>query len=573
MLIEAVRAVAATPRQLGFLTVHGAKGRWIVVSRRYVAVLGLVVLAGVAGCTEGSPSGRGASSPSVDVSVLLPRQGGRGAPVGDQPPDAYSLAEITDGQVKSAIDKVDVISQAVMKRSGIPGMAVAVVHHGKMVFAKGYGVREVGKADAVTTDTVFQIASVSKSVSSTCVAKEVSDKRVSWSDPVVKYLPSFSLSDPEITKLATVGDFFAHRTGLPGVVGDDLEGIGFSRDQILSKLNQFPLDPFRTSYHYTNFGMTVGAEAVAQAVKTPWDQMCARDLFQPLGMTSSSYSHAQFETRSNKATLHVPVDGGYKPLYQRDPDAQAPSGGVSSTVGDLSSWMSMVLANGTVKGQPLIDASVLQQSFTPQVQRSPLAATDSRGAFYGYGVNLDTTSTGQVEWGHSGAFFIGASTAYAILPSADLGIVVLTNAAPIGVPEAVTKTFTDYVRTGTVERDWFAYFSTILAGGAEGQSKVAPPPPTSRAPARPLSSYVGTYSNAYVGDVKVTESNGVLTVTLGPQNLSAPLTHDEGDTFSWLLPGQTHAPVTAVTFTGGPAGGPPQTMTIEALTVGELTRS
>ena len=154
-----------------------------------------------------------------------------------------------------------------------------------------------------------------------------------------------------------------------------------------------------------------------------------------------------------------------------------------------------------------------------------------------------------------------------------MGIVVLTNAAPIGAPEAVTKTFTDYVRTGTVERDWFAYFSTIFAGGAGGQNKVAPPPPTSPAPARPLSSYVGTYANAYVGDVKVTESNGVLTVTLGPQNLSAPLTHDDGDTFSWLIPGQTHPPDTAVTFAGGPAGGPPQTMSIEALTVGELTRS
>ena len=531
-----------------------------------------MVVVGVAGCTTSAPD-QGATRPStVDLSVLQPKSSSKLAPVGDTPPDAYSATDITNGMVDAAIGKVDAISQAVMKRSGIPGMAVAVVHHGKVVFAKGYGVREAGRPDPVTTDTVFQIASLSKSVSGTCVAKEVSDKKVSWTDPVVKYLPSFTLADPEITKMATVGDFFSHRSGLPGAAGDDLEGFGFTRDQILGKLNQFPLDPFRISYHYTNFGMTTGGEAVAKAVGSPWDQMCARDLFQPLGMTSSSYSHAEFLTHSNRASLNVPVDGVYQSLYQRDADAQAPAGGISSTVGDLSAWMSMILADGKVKDQTVIDPAVLRQSFTPQVQRSPLAAADARGAFYGYGVNLDTTSTGQVKWEHSGAFYIGAATSYSILPAADVGIVVLTNARPVGAPEAVTNTFTDYIRTGTVERDWYDYYSSIFTASFTNRSPVATPPPASPAPARPLSTYVGTYANAYLGDVEVTLSGDALTVTLGPQNLSAPLTHYDGDTFSWLTPGQTHDPISAVTFAGGASGGPPQTMTIEAVQLGELTR-
>lgn len=543
-----------------------------MVSKRYVATLGVVLLAGVAGCTDGSASGGPTSSPAADLSVLLPRSGGKAAPVGDQPPEAYSTTEITDGQVRSAIDKVDAISQAVMKRSGIPGMQVAVVHHGKTVFAKGYGVREVGRPDPVTTDTVFQIASLSKSVSSTCVAKEISDKKVSWSDPVTAYLPSFTLSDPAVTKMATIGDFFAHRTGLPGTTGDDLEGFGFNRDEILGKLNQFPLDSFRTSYHYNNFGLTVGGEAVAKAVGTPWEQMCARDLLGPLGMSASSYTHAQFETRSNKAALHVPVQGSYQPLYQRDADAAAPAGGLSSTAGDMARWMAMVLAGGTVKGQPFIDAAVLRQSFTPQAQFKPPTSSEARAAFYGYGVNIDTTSTGQVMWEHSGAYGIGASTSYAMLPGADVGIVVLTNAKPVGAPEAVAYTFTDYVRTGTVERDWYGFLSSSLARGATNSAVVAAPPPASPAPARSLSSYVGTYSNAYVGDVKVAESNGTLTVTLGPQNLSAPLTHFDGDTFSWLAPGQSHSTISAVTFAGGRTSDPPQTMTIEAISVGQLKR-
>ena len=177
-----------------------------------------------------------------------------------------------------------------------------------------------------------------------------------------------------------------------------------------------------------------------------------------------------------------------------------------------------------------------------------------------------------VRWEHSGAFGIGAATTYAMLPAADVGIVVLTNARPGGAPEAVTYTFTDYVRTGTVERDWYSFFSSSFARGYVNPSVVAGPPPASPAPARSLSSYVGTYSNAYIGDVEVSESNGTLTATLGPKHFSAPLTHFDGDTFSWLAPGQTHSPISAVTFAGGPSGDRPQTMNIEAIYVGQLTR-
>ncbi len=168
---------------------------------------------------------------------------------------------------------------------------------------------------------------MSKSISATCVAKAVTDKVVSWSDPVTKYLPTFTLADPAVTRMATIGDFFSHRTGLPGAAGDDLEGFGFDRDQVLSRLHLFPLNPYRISYGYSNFGMTTGGEAVATAAGTPWDQLCAKELFTPAKMTTASYSYQNFLQQPNRATIHVEVDGAYKPLYQRDADPQAPAGG------------------------------------------------------------------------------------------------------------------------------------------------------------------------------------------------------------------------------------------------------
>ena len=542
-----------------------------MVRTRLLAVAIVPVMLGVAGCS-------GAAGPSPEESggaaVLLPAAGGgpKGvAPAAGTAPNAYTTTEITEGMIRSAVAKVDDIAAATMKRSGIPGMAIAVVHGGKAIYAKGFGVREAGKPNPVTADTVFQAASVSKSVSSTCISAAVTDKIVSWSDPVVKYLPGFTLSDPAVTKVVTIGDFFAHRSGLPGLAGNDLEGLGFDREQILAKLNQFPLKSFRTTYDYSNFGMTAGAEAVVKASGLPWDQLCAKELFDKAAMTTASYSYDQFLTRPNRTALHFPADGTFKPLYQRDADAQAPAGGLSASVKDMAAWMNLVLASGKAGDTQLIDPAVLLESTTSQAVNGRTTTPDGRSRTYGYGINVDITSTGHVRWWHSGAFYVGAGTTYQMIPAADVGIIVLTNAAPLGIAESVATTFTDLVRTGTVERDWLETFQPIFGALYVNHSEVAQPAPGSPKPARPLSDYVGTYTNAYVGDVSVTESGGTLTVTLGPKNLSAPLTHYDGDVFSWLAPGGNGDPPTAITF-GGSASGPATTMDIELLVVPQLTR-
>ena len=434
-------------------------------------------------------------------------------------------------------------------------MAVAVVRGGQTVYAEGFGVREVGKPERVDADTVFQIASVSKSIGSTCVSAAVSKGQLAWSDPVTDHLLDFRLADADTTKRVTVADFFAHRSGLPPAAGDDLEGFGFDRDYILSHLDEFDLNPFRISYGYSNFGLTTGAEAAARAVGEPWEKLCADELYKPLGMTSTSSRHADFTERSNRATIHFRTgDKSFEPRYVRDAGDQSPAGGVSSTVNDLSRWMIMNLHDGMIDGKQLIKPEVLLESHHPRCcspPRKPLPT--SRRDSYGYGFNVVTTSTGHVKLSHSGAFCVGAGTAYALIPAADVGIIVLTNGSPVGAAEALTTGFTDLVRTGSVERDWLDYYGGLFDGLFVNQSKVAEPaPPTAKKP-RSLDAYVGTYRNSYVGDVVVGRDGDRLTVTLGPRKLSAPLVPYDGDTFSWLAPGGNGDPVSAATFSGGSA--------------------
>ena len=127
-----------------------------------------------------------------------------------------------------------------------------------------------GAPETVDADTVFQIASLSKPVTATIVARQVQAGVVGWDTPVAKHLPWFKLKDPWVTTHVTIGDLLSHRSGLPDHAGDTLEDLGFDRRQVLERLRLLPLAPFRISYAYTNFGFTAGAEATAVASGKDW---------------------------------------------------------------------------------------------------------------------------------------------------------------------------------------------------------------------------------------------------------------------------------------------------------------
>src|SRR5262245_60945678 len=213
-------------------------------------------------------------------------------------PSEDVLASPADS-IKRALDELPGLAESTLERTGVPGLAVAVVHGGETVFAKGYGVKRLGGDDPVDADTVFQIASVSKSVGATVIATQVSAGIVDWSTPVAELLPDFALADPWVTKHVTIGDLYSHRSGLPTGAGDDLEAIGYDREYVLSHLAYEPLDQFRQTYNYANFGMTAGAQAVATAAGKSWEDLSEDELYKPLGMTSTSSRYTDFLARAN----------------------------------------------------------------------------------------------------------------------------------------------------------------------------------------------------------------------------------------------------------------------------------
>ncbi|KAA0024342.1 serine hydrolase [Antrihabitans cavernicola] len=513
------------------------------------AAVSIVALIG--GCTastsdDSSSGSSSAAAPSGSSAESSPQQS----------PGQVAGVALPENAVDNAIGKLDGLADSLMKESGIPGMAVAVVHGGKTVYAKGFGVRDIGKPDKVDADTVFQLASVSKSVGSTVIAHQVGTGAIDWDTPLVSKLPWFALDDPTVTPKVTIADMYAHRSGLPDHAGDKLEELGYDRRQVLERLRLVPLDPFRITYHYTNFGVTAGAEATAASAGTDWETLSQQAIYGPLGMSSTSSRFADFEAKPDHAVGHVKVGDKYvaQPAQsQRQPDAQSPAGGVSSSVDDMSHWLAMLLADGKYDGKEIVKPDALLPAVTAEIVSSPAGTPDSRSGYYGYGFNVSITSAGRAQYSHSGAFALGAGTNFVVLPSADVAIIALTNAAPTGVPETLTAEFSDLVQFGEVRQDWRTLYKNAFAAESNPTgSLIGKTPPPNAAAAQPNATYVGTYNSDYWGPAVVSEKDGKLVLGLGPKGQSYPLTHWDGDTFTFTLNSENAPPgsISKATFAG-----------------------
>ena len=416
--------------------------------------------------------------------------------------------------------------------------------------------REAGKPREVDPDTVFQLASVSKPIASTVVAALVGDGIVGWDDPIVRHDPGFQMYDPWVTRQITLRDMFCHRSGLPDHAADMLEDIGWDRAQILHRLRwQRPDSSFRSRYAYTNFGFTEAAVAAAMAAGKSWEDLCAERLYRPLGMKNSSSRFADFAAAADRAPGHVRVDGKWVAKYTRDPDAQSPAGGVSSSARDMASWLRLQLAGGELGGKEIVAAAALAETHRPQIVRTPAKdpAVDHPG-FYGLGWNIDYDASGRIHWNHSGAFDLGAATCVNLLPGEGLGIVALTNAQPIGVPEAVCRSFLDLVLDGKVEKDWVTLYGQLMA------SAMAPTYGTAidyaKAPARPSAalpsaSYIGAYRNDLYGGLEIAAADAGLVLRLGPRRDAYPMRHFDRDVFTYQPAGENAYGPSAVSFTVG----------------------
>lgn len=465
---------------------------------------------------------------------------------------------VVESRLAQAIAELEQAAKQRIDAGQLPGLAIAVVFQDRVAYAKGFGRREMGKPEAVDADTVFQLASVSKPIGASVVAALVGEGKIGWDSRIGELDPAFEMYDPWVTRELTIRDLYTHRSGLPGHAGDKLEDLGFDRAQVLHALrHQRPASSLRTRFAYTNFGMTEGAVAAARAYGLSWEEASERGLYQPLGMTSTSSRFSDFQARTNKALNHKRVDGKWVQRYQRNPDAQSPAGGVSSSVNDMTRWMRMEMSGGKFEGKQIVAAAPLAETQFPQTITGVSRAT-GMPIFYGMGWDVNYDPEGRVRLTHSGGFALGAATRVILVPAEQLGVVILTNGEPIGIAEGLAQTFMDAALYGKSTNDWMALFSQAFKDPAViGLEKYGDysRPPAPGVPAMKDDAYVGGYGdNPLVGDIEIIEQGGGLALVIGPQRLTLPLTHYDRDTFTYATVGENAAGPAGVIFSMGAEG-------------------
>ena len=448
---------------------------------------------------------------------------------------------VTLERVQDAVAATEKLARAEVENGAVPGLAVAVVFQDKLVYAKGFGVKDTRTDEPVDADTVFQLASISKSVGSTVVANLVGNGVVSWDSRLSDLDPEFAMYDPWVTREVTIRDMYSHKSGLPEHAGDLLEDLGFTREQVLHRLrHQPPASSFRSAYAYTNFGPTAAAVAAANITGETWADLSEARLYQPLAMNSTSSRFADFMARPNKALGHVLKDGAWVHERQREPDAQSPAGGVSSSVNDMAKWMRLQLGNGMFGGKQLVAEDALAETHKPHMLTG-FSPFDGLPGFYGLGWNVRYDAQGRLRLGHSGAFAMGAGTNVSLVPAEELGIVVLSNGSPTGVPEGIAATFIDRVLYGKPTQNWLSAYKDVIAQMAQAQ-ELTPEyatKPTPATPALPDEAYLGTYSNTLFGNVEVIDSNDGLAIVQGPKDMTFAMTHFNHDTFTYVTQGES----------------------------------
>jgi CubicO group peptidase (beta-lactamase class C family) len=402
------------------------------------------------------------------------------------------------------------VAQAV-KDWRAPGFAIAVVKDGTLIFSKGYGVRELGKADPVDTHTLFAIGSTTKALTAASIGMLVDEKKLGWDDPVTKHLPWFALKDPTLTRELTVRDLLTHRAGLPSA--DFLwYGQANSPRTILEKIRLVDLAyPTRSSFIYQNV-MYAAAGAVIEAVSgMPWERFIETRIFKPLAMTDSLVTAATLGSRGNRAEPHYLVDGSVARIENASVDGVAPAGSIWSGVDDMSKWMRLLLANGVASdGARLLSEATVSELFRPQAVVTKAAfyptaqITKPNWTTYGLGWFQQDYAGVKVDF-HTGSID-GMVAICGLIRSQGIGVYVLSNLDHAELRHAMMFTVFDRL-LGRPARDWSAEFRTLYQGlqkeseDEEAKEDARRIPGTK--PSLPLAAYAGTYADPLFGAVDV----------------------------------------------------------------------
>jgi CubicO group peptidase (beta-lactamase class C family) len=447
------------------------------------------------------------------------------------------LAAFTFAQ--NNVELLDKYVESARKQWNVPGLSIVVVQDGKVLFAKGYGVRELGRNEPVTTDTLFGAMSTTKAMTVACLAMLVDEGKVNWDDKVIKYLPDFRVADPYMTNELRVRDLLTHSAGL----GDaDFLWVWMptiSNAEVLRRMQYAkPAYSMRSSFIYQNIMYLVAGQVIEKVSGMPWEKFIAERLFTPLGMKNSFPNLTLSKAYTNRSSSHFEVKGKIEVIPEMPADSIAPAGAVWSTANDISRWVTFMLGDGTWNGKVLIKPTTFNEIFKPQVmvpgpQFYPtIAITKPHWMTYGFAW-FQHDYRGEMVNFHTGSLD-GRTAIIGLMRDKKLGVYIFGNLDHAEVRHALMYKVFDLFGFNDNSRDWSSEFKTLYDGLKAQREKRQADTKAKRAlntqPNLPLASYAGRYSDPFYGSLEIALVDGKLRADVG-SGLTADLGHWQFDTF------------------------------------------
>jgi CubicO group peptidase (beta-lactamase class C family) len=431
-----------------------------------------------------------------------------------------------------------------MKTFDVPGMAVAIVKDGKIVVAKGYGVRKLGDPTPVDEFTLFGIGSNTKAFTTAALATLVDESKLSWDDPVYQRLPGFVMYDPYVSHEMTIRDLLTHRSGMGLGEGDLLfwPHSTYTREEVIYKLRFMkPASSFRSHYAYDNLLYMTAGQIIPAVTGTSWDDYVRQRIFAPLGMNHTNVSNAAIKPTDNVAFPHSHMEGKLQVIHFEVLDNAAPAGAINSCAADMGKWVQLQLNRGkfTDRDGDLFSEQRSKEMWSPQTilptndPPPPLAGLKTNFADYALGWGLRDYH-GRKLVGHTGGV-AGFVSRVMLVPEENLGVVVLTNAEEGGAFDSILYHVLDHY-LHLPPTDWISAFKTLKDTEEKDAAETIKKAESARAadskPSLPLEKYAGVYNDAWYGAITIRMENGGLVITFDhTPTMIGDLQHWQYDTF------------------------------------------
>lgn len=445
------------------------------------------------------------------------------------------LATALFAQKQPDLKKLDAYIADAVKKFDQPGLAVGIVQDGKLVWSKGYGKLDLAKPEAVTPNSIFFCASMSKAFTAAAIGLLVDDGKISFDDPVRNYLPEFSTVNPYVTTNMTVTDLLSHRAGWGTFDGDLLwYGTDLDQKEILRRHANEPFHHgFRTEFGYSNLMYIAAAQLIERVSGKTWDEFITERILQPLGMTRTTVETADLAKFSDVALPHVrkgqdPKAPQLSMPYQALKGADGATG-INSCVTDIAKWDVMWADEGKWNGKPFLSPRtfrILTSNHLPMSGRR-------EGAALGWFLEDFKGNTVITHSGGMPGFILN----HAVVPSKDLAVIALGNGESYSVFAVTNKILDLYLGDGKAD-PVSDMLPRIKAASDRDAARVAARLAARKqgtAPSVPNSAMTGTYTDKVYGEAKIGLEGTAPTLTLMPAKdiFTGTLSHWHHDTWMW----------------------------------------